>query len=206
MTITRKSELVKGYDCVHFCNDPRHVDTFGKPYRSSGQSHGRDMDRWQYAIQTDEAAVVLIVRSWEQSTVLPELWTGLIPKGDALSLHVPWKMYPEQIRNDEGGDKGCQWIPSGCYSSAQYTTAKRFFERNGDPSFEQREDFWKRLEELALQLIAESKAKAAEFTLERCNHCDGAGVMPKAQKTAEAMKRDQVNFYCPRLPSLLPGE
>lgn len=170
----RKIGSIAGYDCREHCTDPRHMDTYGKPYPRPGASHGRSGDIWCYSVHTDdgECVVELQVDVNQGSTISP---IALPPRERQLILHTSWPQTEDEIRAGAPGID-CTYVRGGkCYSSSR--SMMTFFRQHGRPQVNQLEPFWAALEALAAEWIAKARAEAPGNRVARCPHCNGTGLV-----------------------------
>jgi hypothetical protein len=174
----RQSYLERGFDCFEACTDPRHKDTYGKPYRSRGASHGRNSDEWLYAVTEDGCTLVLEVGAGEATLPIPGSsfrWDG-VPRGGRFVGHYPFPITENQARDLAPDSRMCKYTGGICYTSDNvYHRAQEFFEKHGAPKFEQPDSFWEAFEDVARERFA----AARELAVKQCPTCAGKGIVPK---------------------------
>jgi hypothetical protein len=175
----RQSYLERGWDCFEVCTDPRHKDTYGRPYRSRSQNHGRRSDEWVYAVTEDGCTMELEVAANEATAPFPGSsfrWEGP-PRANCFTGHYPFPVSEEQARDMIPASRECKYTGGVCYMTDRaYNPADLFFKQYGVPRFEQPETFWLALEQIVARVWF---ADARELALQQCPTCKGKGVVPK---------------------------
>lgn len=106
-------------------------------------------------------------------------------RGTDLTFHVGFPTEKEMIRTWTPNSRGaCDLLPgSWCDTNDSTATGGRdFFAKYGDPAQAlQPESFWLALEALASDKAAAIMGKRVDGLYQRCDHCDGVGVIAKEQ-------------------------
>lgn len=192
--LLRLFEAQTGYDCVE---SPCGKGQCGK---RPGSSHGRHGDEWVYSVTNGLFAVSLRVFTDRLRGVRDEKLRRSDGKGSSgavLDAHSSTPTSEDQIREGRKGME-CQYIEAGrCFGGfSGYLVADEFFAEHGRDTQEQTDGFWQALEAKWRDLRASVAADLP--SVERCMHCEGAGLVkpveplltdPKAMTLVESARR-----------------
>lgn len=176
----RFSTTIPGRDCMRFpCGK-------GGCGTSAGGNHGVCDDTWIYAVSDGEVALSLRVASaiYPESVPRDRYIEQMKPHGIMMHVHAAFPVERESIRARARG-QACEYVDDGlCFAvgDGYGLAAKKLyndlvFTLGGTNAFEQPETFWIGLERAWKEFAEPAYAQRVDDKFERCNHCDGRGIV-----------------------------